>query len=113
MTGYGQSDEQNDDLVLSVEIRSVNSRFLDFSPRLPKILMPFEDEAYKMVKQSCKRGRVSLYAKIEYMPGKKNGIILNQNKLEEYLMVIKEIQKREGTSGFEEKKNRFGSKPKK
>ena len=93
MTGYGRSDEQNDDLVLSVEIRSVNSRFLDFSTRLPKQLIPFEDEAYKMVKLSCKRGKVNLSAKIDYIPGVKNGMTLNQDKLEEYMFVIKEIQK--------------------
>ena len=93
MTGYGRSDEQNDDLVLSVEIRSVNSRFLDFATRLPKQLIPFEDEAYKMVKLSCKRGKVNLSAKIDYIPGVKNGMTLNQDKLEEYMFVIKEIQK--------------------
>ena len=64
MTGYGSSDVQNDNIVLSVEIRSVNSRFLDFSPRLPKVLVPYEDVAYKMVKLNCERGRVSLSAKI-------------------------------------------------
>jgi uncharacterized protein (TIGR00255 family) len=61
MTGYGRADEQNEQLVLSVEVRSVNSRFLDFAPRTPKFLQRFEDDAYKMVKQMCKRGRVSLH----------------------------------------------------
>jgi len=93
MTGYGRSDEQDDDLVLLIEIRSVNSRFLDFSPRLPKPLLPFEDEAHSMVKQSCKRGRVTLYAKIEYISGSRNGMTLNQDKLEEYMTAVKEIQK--------------------
>ena len=67
MTGYGRADEQNEQLVLSVEIRSVNSRFLDFSPRIPKLLQRFEDDAYKMVKQICERGRVSLSVKIDYI----------------------------------------------
>ena len=71
MTGYGRSDEQNDKLALSVEIRSVNSRFLDFAPRVPKSLQRFEDDAYKMVKQMCERGRVSVSAKIDFIPGKK------------------------------------------
>ena len=65
MTGYGRSDEHSDQLVLTVEIRTINSRFLDFSPRLPKALLPFEDEAYRIVKKRCERGRVSLSAKIE------------------------------------------------
>ena len=93
MTGYGKADEQNDQLVLSVEIRSVNSRFLDFSPRIPKSLQRFEDDAYKMVKQICERGRVSLSVKIDFIPGMKNGMILNQDKLEEYMTIVRDIQK--------------------
>ena len=92
MTGYGWADEQNDQLILSVEIRSVNSRFLDFSPRIPKPLQRFEDDACKMVKQMCERGRVSLSVKIDFIPGTKNGMILNQDKLEEYMSVVRDIQ---------------------
>ena len=92
MTGYGRADEQNEQLVLSVEIRSVNSRFLDFSPRIPKLLHRFEDDAYKMVKQMCERGRVSLSAKIDYIPGTKNGMTLNRDKLKEYITIVRDIQ---------------------
>ena len=92
MTGDGRADQQNDQLVLSVEIRSVNSRCLDFSPRIPKLLQRFEDGAYKLVKQKCERGRVSLSVKIDFFPGTKNGMILNQDKLEEYMTIVREIQ---------------------
>ena len=92
MTGYGRADEQNDKLALSVEIHSVNSRFLDFSPRIPKSLQCFEDDAYKIVKQICERGRISLSAKIDFFPGTKNGMLLNQDKLEEYMTIVKDIQ---------------------
>ncbi|RMZ49103.1 YicC family protein [Candidatus Marinimicrobia bacterium PRS2] len=100
MTGYGRSDEHNDHLVLTVEIRTINSRFLDFSPRLPKSLLPFEDEAYKIVKKRCERGRVSLTAKVEYLPGEKTGLTLNQDKLEEYMLVVKDIQKSSDRDDF-------------
>ena len=100
MTGYGRSDEHNDQLVLTVEIRTINSRFLDFSPRLPKSLLPFEDEAYRIVKKRCERGRVSLTAKVEYLPGEKTGLTLNQDKLEEYMLVIKDIQKSSDRDDF-------------
>ena len=93
MTGYGRSDEQNEQLVMSVEIRAVNSRYLDFAPRLPRVLQPFEDDAYKLVKNRCERGRVTLSAKLEYMPGANNGMTLNNSKLKEYMTVVKEIQK--------------------
>jgi len=100
MTGYGRSDEHNDQLVLSVEIRTVNSRFLDFAPRLPKSLLPFEDEAYRIVKKRCERGRVSLTAKIEYLPGEKSGLTLNQDKLVEYMVVVKDIQQTSDLDDF-------------
>ena len=93
MTGYGRSDEQTDHLILSVEIRTVNSRFLDFSPRMPRALQPYEDDAYKLVKKSCVRGRISLSVKLTYLPGSKSGLALNNNKLKEYLMVIDAIHK--------------------
>ena len=44
MTGFGKSEMQSDDLILSLELRTINSRFLDFSPRLPRELIPYEDE---------------------------------------------------------------------
>ena len=100
MTGYGRSDEQNDQLILTVEIRTINSRFLDFSPRLPKALLPFEDEAYRIVKKRCERGRVRLSAKIEYFSDGKNSLTLNQDKLEEYMAVVKDIQKTSNRDDF-------------
>jgi len=93
MTGFGKSEMQNDELILSLELRTVNSRFLDFAPRLPRILIPYEDEAMKLVKGKCIRGRVTLSVKMDYMRGTKNGMVLNQNKLEDYINVVKEIQK--------------------
>ena len=100
MTGYGRSDKQDDNLILSVEIRSLNSRFLDFSTRLPRQLAPFEDEAYKLIKKRCCRGRVSLSAKVEFVPGSINGLTVNHDKLKEYLTVVKEIQNTSGQDDF-------------
>ena len=92
MTGFGKSEIQNDDLMLSLELRTINSRFLDFSPRLPRVLIPYEDEAMKLIKEKCIRGRVTLSVKLDYMEGANNGMVLNQNKLEEYLDLVKGIQ---------------------
>ena len=94
MTGYGRSEEISERFILNIEIRSVNSRFLDFSPRIPRILIPFEDDAYKLIKKRIERGRVSLSCKLEYLQGHSNKISLNKEKLVEYIGVIKDIQKK-------------------
>ena len=83
-----------DEFVLSMELRSVNSRFLDFSSRLPKVLMPFEDQAIRLIKKKLLRGRVTLSVKLDYMPSCGENTILDYNKLETYLELIKEIQKK-------------------
>ena len=94
MTGYGRSEEISERFILNIEIRSVNSRFLDFSPRIPRILIPFEDDAYKLIKKRIERGRVSLSCKLEYLQGHSNKMSLNKEKLVEYIGVIKDIQKK-------------------
>ena len=93
MTGYGKSEIQNDELILSLELRTINSRFLDFSPRLPRVLMPYEDDALKLIKKKCIRGRVTLSVKLDYITGNTNAVSLNLTKLESYIQVIQEIQK--------------------
>ena len=92
MTGYGKSEIQNDELILSLELRTINSRFLDFSPRFPRVLMPYEDDALKLIKKKCIRGRVTLSVKLDYITGNTNAISLNLTKLESYIQVIQEIQ---------------------
>jgi len=94
MTGYGKSEMQDDEFILSMELRSINSRFLDFSSRLPKILLPFEDKAIKLIKEKLIRGRVTLSVKIDYISSNRETTILDNNKLEEYISVIEEIKKK-------------------
>ena len=64
MTGYGKSEMQNEGLILSLELRTINSRFLDFTPRLPRVLIPYEDEAIRLIKEKCIRGRVTLSVRV-------------------------------------------------
>ena len=94
MTGYGKSEVQSNEVSLSLELRTINSRFLDFSHRLPKILSSFEDDALKLIKSKCIRGRVTLSVKLDYLESEKNCFVLNQNKLENYMRMVKEIQEK-------------------
>ena len=94
MTGYGKSEMQDDEFILSMELRSINSRFLDFSSRLPKILLPFEDKAVKLIKKKLIRGRVTLTVKIDYISFNEKTIMLDHNKLDEYVTAIEEIKQK-------------------
>lgn len=61
MTGYGQAVVSNDFYELSLEIKSVNNRFLDLQIRLPKELNPYEATLRQIAKEKVQRGRVELY----------------------------------------------------
>ncbi|MCK4547226.1 MAG: YicC family protein [Candidatus Eisenbacteria sp.] len=59
MTGYGRAEIREDGVDLSVELRSVNHRFLDISLRLPKSLASLEARAKELIGRRLSRGRVS------------------------------------------------------
>lgn len=61
MTGYGKFSAQSDGRELSVEIKSVNNRYLEINPRLPKALSSQEDLVRKIIKSRLSRGTVDVY----------------------------------------------------
>lgn len=61
MTGYGQAVQTNDAYELTIELKSVNNRFLDLQIRMPKELNPFESLIRKIAKEKIQRGRVDVF----------------------------------------------------
>jgi uncharacterized protein (TIGR00255 family) len=64
MTGFGQASATSGDTTISVEIKSVNSRFCEVSVRTPRVLSDRETDIQSLVKQSVARGRVSLHVQM-------------------------------------------------
>lgn len=60
MTGFGTATLSGDGMTVSVEIRSVNSRFYEFSARVPKHLQSRELDLKELVRVQLKRGKVNL-----------------------------------------------------
>lgn len=60
MTGYGKANGISNVYTFEVEIKSVNSRFLDIYVRLPKDLSSKEIELRSLIKKNINRGKVSL-----------------------------------------------------
>lgn len=58
MTGYGKGSVSKGDLTIETEIKSVNSRYLDLSLRLPKFLLSKEFEVREKIKSRIRRGKV-------------------------------------------------------
>ena len=60
MTGYGIGQVSEDGRLISVEIKSVNNRFLDISLPAPRSFNPFDVKLRKLISKRLKRGRVSV-----------------------------------------------------
>jgi uncharacterized protein (TIGR00255 family) len=60
MTGYGKAEAPLGDLMVAVEVRSVNHRFCEVAARLPKSLTSFESRFRKVIQHRVARGRVDL-----------------------------------------------------
>ena len=62
MTGYGRMSVERDGRQLTVELKSVNHRFLDLSFRMPRSFNFLEDSARKLIGEYLSRGHVDLFA---------------------------------------------------
>jgi uncharacterized protein (TIGR00255 family) len=65
MTGYGRGQQGNNELIVTVEMKSVNHRFCDVFVRMPKQMLMYEDRIKKAVQKTVKRGKVDVYVSVE------------------------------------------------
>ncbi len=91
MTGYGRAVETVNGREFTVELRSVNNRYLDCSVRLPRILSFGEDAVKQAVKASVSRGKVDVFITVRSEAGDEIQVSLNQNVLEGYLAAMRRM----------------------
>ena len=92
MTGFGRGEVFDSQRKITVEIKSVNHRYLDINIRMPKKLNFFEASIRSTLKKYIQRGKVDLY--ISYEDFTENVLSLKYNKelAAEYMGYFKEIE---------------------
>ena len=91
MTGYGRAVETVNGREFTVEIRSVNNRYLDCSVRLPRSLSFAEEAVKQAVKQAVSRGKVDVFISLRSEGGEEVKITLNEGVLEGYLTAMRQM----------------------
>ena len=91
MTGYGRCVEMLNGREFTVEIRSVNNRYLDCSVRLPRILSFGEDAVKQAVKASVSRGKVDVFITVRSEAGDEVQVSINKTVLEGYLNAMRQM----------------------
>ena len=91
MTGYGRAVETVNGREFTVELRSVNNRYLDCSVRLPRILSFGEDAVKQAVKNAVSRGKVDVFISVRSENGDEVQVNLNKAVLESYLEAMRQM----------------------
>lgn len=91
MTGYGRATQNLGNREITVEIRSVNNRYLDCNVKLPRLYSFAEDAVKKKVKDAVTRGKVDVYITVAVTAGTDTSVTLNRPVLENYLAAMKTI----------------------
>ncbi len=91
MTGYGRAVAVFEDKQITVELRSVNNRYLDCSVKLPRLCAFCEDAVKQAVKQSVTRGKVDVFVTVNLTQSGDVSVGLNRPVLEGYLAAMRSI----------------------
>ena len=93
MTAFGRGRMEYPERDVTVEMRSVNSRFFDFNVRLPRAYMCLEDRIRTYVqKNAVSRAKVDLYLTVEEHAGKENAPVLDEAYAAQYLKALYELR---------------------
>ncbi len=92
MTGYGRGEAEAQGQKWTVELRSVNHRFLELSLNLPKHLWPLEDRFRKLIKSRIARGRVDMHLSWEGTGERGPSLRLDPGLVAEARAVLEELR---------------------
>ncbi len=90
MTGYGKSEFSDKNIHIEVEIKSVNSRYIDIKSKLPLEIIHLENEVKNLISKNIKRGKIDL--KIQIVNGDRKTISVDNEKLSSYKKMLEDIQ---------------------
>ena len=91
MTGYGRAVAAVNGREFTVELRSVNNRYLDCTVKLPRSLSFAEDGVKQAVKTSVSRGKVDVFISLKSESADDTTITLNKAVLDGYLAAMRQM----------------------
>ena len=96
MTGFGRCEVQKDSRKFTVELKSVNHRYLDVNIRMPKKLNFFETAIRNLLKSYANRGKVDIFITYEDLSQAQVAVKYNAVLAGEYLKYLKQMEEEFG-----------------
>lgn len=92
MTGFGRYELTDEKFKLSVEIKSVNHRYLDLSIKMPRCFNCFESAIRSQIKNDIQRGKVDMFISFEDYSQDRVSLKYNHLLAQEYMQYFKKME---------------------
>lgn len=99
MTGYGRCREVVGGRDILVEVKSVNSRYIDANIKTGRLYNALEEKLKSLASTYISRGKIDIYLTIENIDGDKVNLSVNREYLESYVHLLRQIQAEYGLGG--------------
>ncbi len=99
MTGFGKSEINFKFGKFSIEISSVNNRFLEVSSRLPRQFFPFETKVRELISSSINRGKIKVFINFEESDDSPDKHLINEAAFNAYYKQLKKFKAKHKISG--------------
>lgn len=93
MTGFGRAVAETDGYVITVEIKSVNHRYFEFSSRIPRQYGFLDDKLKSYINSRVSRGKVECYVSIDALNTEAAHVVVNNTLVSAYVSALKELSK--------------------
>lgn len=96
MTGYGEATMEGENFSLTIEVKSVNNRFLKITTKIPEEIAYLTGDLEELVRRSLSRG--SVYMTVRFIPTRRQDLYeIDRGVLEKYLKTLRELRASLGT----------------
>ena len=94
MTGYGKAEYNNNGITLTVEIKSVNNRFLDLSYKCPRSFTALQDVMRSTIQKHLSRGKVDVFVNYYKQADSQSSMQVDYDLASSYVKVAGELKKK-------------------
>lgn len=98
MTGFGRGEASENGITATVEIKSLNSRYLDLSIRLPQRLQDKELEVKELVQKTINRGKLNITVYLSESETGEPSIRVDEKKVKGYSKILNNLREAAGIS---------------
>ena len=96
MTGYGRHQASVNGMDITVEIKSVNHRYYEYSSRLPRTYGFLDDKLKSYLQGRIARGKVEVYVSIDTVDAPGSDVVVNYSLADSYVKALKDLSARDG-----------------